>query len=159
MQSIMSDNIKIIVVAIISITLSGCGPTSTPFTYKQGTTIYKKQADFDDCKIKSFRVIPQALAQNVTPGTSSSGTTYCSGSGNNISCNTYGAYTTAPTVQTYDVNDRLRTNFIGQCMAGYGYVRVQLPFCTEAGGYDNRQPAPPLDRIKCVSRNSINLKN
>jgi hypothetical protein len=151
---------KISVTILAAIALSGCGTTSTTthLIYKQGTTIYKKQADLDECKIQSFREIPQALAQNVTAGSSSSGTTYCSGSGNNIVCNTYGAYTTAPTINTYDVNQRLRNNYMQQCLERKGYIRVTVPYCTDGGGYDNRQPAPPLNQIKCINRDILNLQ-
>ena len=138
----------------VALTLNGCATPdkTTNLLYKPGTTIYKKQADTDACRIQSFHIIPQALAQNVIPGSSSSGTTYCSGTGSNITCNTFGAYNDPPKIETYDVNQRLRNNYMSTCLAQKGYVNVTLPFCDDGGGYKNTDPAPPLKEIKCVSR-------
>jgi len=141
---------------ITSLLLAGCQTakqaTSISFYHKTGSTIYSKQGDWDNCKIQSFRVIPQAIGHSTTPGSYSPGSTFCSTNNGFTSCSTIGDSYEAPTITSYDMNSKLRNNFINQCMANKGYKNYLMDYCTNGGGYSNLNPAPPISQIQCLDR-------
>jgi hypothetical protein len=78
---------------------------------------------------EGVKEIPAAMGTYYNPGFQSPGTTYCSGSGGLISCNTAGGINVAPTVASYDANTGLRLEYVARCMTRRGYSLRKTPFC------------------------------
>jgi hypothetical protein len=138
----------------------GSGPKSVTLTYKQGSTIYTKQADVDACKISSFKAIPQVVGTSINGGSYSPSSTSCYTSNGYTSCSQLGGYYSPPTANSYDINGDLRKRYIDKCMREKGYEQIKLPFCqaNQVGGYDNRLPAPKLSAIACHIDNGMVIK-
>ena len=154
--------LRVVVVLCGLVALAGCRtmPADVAFYHKTGTTIFQKQAAYDQCKIQSFKEIPQAIGTRVTPGMSSPGTTYCNSYGyGSVTCNTYGGYNIPPRVDNYDMNAGLRERYMASCMYKSGYTLTVIPYCKgDEVGYSAVDPAPPLSRIQCIDRSSPTLQ-
>lgn len=116
-------------VPAFALLLVGCQTALPPSLYKPGTTFAQRQFAFDQCKIASFRDIPQNLATDVNPGYSSPGTLQCNTYGSYTSCQRVGAINIPASASTYDVNASIRERYISQCMASQGYQFIQVPVC------------------------------
>jgi hypothetical protein len=130
--------------------LIGCGPTTTAVLYKQGMTLSSKQKDYDACKIKSFKEIPQNIVTEFHPGKRRSGTVSCFNYGLSTQCNTVGGIDIPASTSSHDANEGIRERFIDGCLKAKGYKLVELRDC-EFGeeGYNTSEKAPPLSKIKC----------
>lgn len=139
------------IVMLAAAALAGCVTDGGPRTtiYKAGSTKSQRQADYDACKIQSFKSIPQTMATEVTPGYSSPGTAICNTYGTMTTCNTVGGFDVPATASSYDVNASLRGRFINSCLRAKGYVFYTKPACkTEAERQEAiRNPGPDA---KCI---------
>ena len=134
--------------------LTACAQ-STAFFYKPGTIQVSKQKDYDACKIKSFKEIPQNIVTTYNPGVDNPGTLSCYTIGATTQCNRVGALYIAPSTSSEDVNEGMRARFILDCMNKKGYVLLKMPICKIGEtGYNSRQKAPSLDKIKCLDSKS-----
>lgn len=138
--------------------LTACA-SSTPFYYKQGSMLGVRQKDYDACKIKSFKDIPQNIVTTYTPGVHDPGNVVCSTTGTFTNCQRIGGVDIPASSTSYDVNASLRARFITQCMADKGYQRLDMPTCAlGVDGYDTLQKTPALRDIKCISLTAPSLE-
>ena len=147
--------IKISPVLVAALALSGCAvqpAKETTLVHKTGSTIYSKQRDFDECKIASFRSIPQAIGHRTYGGSYDPGRTECVNINGSLSCRNIGAYYSPPQISNFDMNQRLRNDYVDRCIAAKGYKRYVKPYCDDDTGYSNREPAPPISKIACINR-------
>jgi len=113
------------------LTLSACLSTTTTSIFKPGTSIEQQQRDLDQCKIESFKTIPQTLQTDISGGYYNSGKLRChtDEKGNTI-CKRVGEYYQPPTATTIDRNDALRWRFVKGCLQQKGYSIVSnMPRC------------------------------
>lgn len=103
-----------------AVALAGCQPAVT--VEKVGVTPQRKQQDIDNCKIASFKQIPQAMGVGSTGGYSSPGTTYCNTIGTQVMCNTVGGVNVPTSTYSYDQNQDLRDRWIAGCLRNHGYI-------------------------------------
>ncbi|MER8882589.1 hypothetical protein [Mesorhizobium sp. M0816] len=121
---------KTLALAVSAVCLTACTSTQpAKFLYKPGVTIAGKQAAVDECRIASFRDIPQTMATDVKPGFNSPGTLQCNTFGGTTTCNRIGAINIPASANTYDVNAGLRDRFIEQCLQQNGFTITSIPLC------------------------------
>ncbi|GLS39743.1 hypothetical protein GCM10010869_53400 [Mesorhizobium tianshanense] len=101
--------------------LAGCQTGPTPIVFKPGVDLRSTVAAVDQCKIASFRDIPQSIATDYHPGYSNPGTVQCNTYGTVVSCNTIGAVNIPGSTTTYDVNQGLRDRYIVRCLEAKGF--------------------------------------
>ncbi|HEV2898831.1 MAG TPA: hypothetical protein VGX71_13545 [Pseudaminobacter sp.] len=139
---------------VILMAIAGCQTGPTLVTFKPGTTHPERQFAFDQCKIESLQVIPQAMATQTSGGYYNPGTVQCSTIGNYTSCNRVGAVNIPATSSTHDQNQQLRDRFLSRCLASRGYQLLERPICQSEAerqqAYSQPQPATP-DQVKCSS--------
>ncbi len=139
--------------------LTGCADT-TAFYYKKGMVLASKQKDYDACKIKSFKEIPQNIVTTYNPGVHNPGTLSCNTIGTYTSCNRVGALNIPASSSSQDANEGVRARFIAECMNNKGYILVDMPTCGLGDeGYNPLQKAPALNKIKCVDFDAPTLDN
>ncbi|MER8938734.1 hypothetical protein NKH82_04405 [Mesorhizobium sp. M0915] len=102
--------------------LSGCQTGPVPIVFKPGVDVGSTVAAMDQCKINSFREIPQSLATDVNPGYNNPGTIQCNTYGTMTTCNRVGAINIPASSTTYDVNGELRDRYIQRCLQGQGFT-------------------------------------
>jgi hypothetical protein len=57
-----------------AVMIAGCQTAPTPIIFKPGVDLNQTVAAVDQCKIDSFKEIPQSMATDIDPGYSSPGT-------------------------------------------------------------------------------------
>lgn len=82
-------------------------------------------AAIDECKIQSFKEIPQTIGTDVNPGYNNPGTLQCSTASHATSCYRVGAVNIPATTTTYDVNQELRDRYVTRCLEVSGF-KVKL---------------------------------
>lgn len=139
---------------LLVLLLSSCQTGPVPVAYKAGSTGPQRLNDYDQCKIASFREIPQSMATEYNPGYYNPGTVQCSTIGNTTSCNNVGAVNIPGSATSYDANGELRQRYIQRCMASKGYQFKLLPPCgsqeERTKAYNQPQPANSSE-FKCAS--------
>jgi len=149
---------KMLSCLLVAGALSGCAtvdqrPKTAVLWHKTGATIFTKQRALDQCKVASFRTIPQVMAHQSYGGSFDPGRTECNDLSGKMSCNTWGAHYSPPRIYSYDVNQRLRNELVAQCFIDKGYRPVRKRYCEDGlVGYSNKEPAPPLSKIVCLDR-------
>ena len=101
--------------------LSACQTDERFIVFKPGASDAQTQASIDQCRIASFREIPQTMATTITPGVSTPGTVQCNTYGTMTSCQSVGGLNIPARAETYDVNADLRDRYIAQCLRGKGF--------------------------------------
>ncbi|MET3521477.1 hypothetical protein [Mesorhizobium abyssinicae] len=101
--------------------IAGCQSGPTAIIYKPGVDLSSTVAAVDQCKIASFREIPQSIATEYHPGYNNPGTVQCNTIGTIVSCNTIGAVNIPGSTSTYDVNQGLRDRYITRCLEAKGF--------------------------------------
>jgi hypothetical protein len=101
--------------------LAGCQSGPSAIVFKPGVDLGTTQAAVDQCKIASFKEIPQSIATDYHPGYSNPGTVQCNGYGGVVSCQTIGAVNIPGSTTTYDVNEGLRDRYINRCLQSKGF--------------------------------------
>jgi hypothetical protein len=146
-------------VILMIFSLTACAEP-TAFYYKKSMVLATKQKDYDACKIKSFKQIPQNIITTYHPGVHNPGTLSCNTIGTYTSCNRVGALDIPASSSSRDANEGMRARFIEECMTGKGYSLVEVPMCSlSEQGYNPLQPAPSLDKIKCLDSDAPTLDN
>lgn len=110
--------------------LSSCAPQISTVFVKKNSSRAQVQRDFDACKIKSFREIPQNIVSTYHPGVNNPGTLSCNTIGSYTSCNRIGALYIPPSEDHEDVNAGLRDRYMINCMSKKGYDAVDVPVCS-----------------------------
>lgn len=114
-----------------AVTLVGC-QTIQPVRYLHkpgGVSVAEKQLAVDECRIASFREIPQTMATQVTPGYSTPGSLQCHTIGGTTNCYNIGGVNVPPTATTYDVNAELRDRYLDRCLQAKGFSISLIPVC------------------------------
>ncbi|WJI80807.1 MULTISPECIES: hypothetical protein [unclassified Mesorhizobium] len=106
---------------LAALAITGCQSAPAYIVYKPGVDLNTTQAAKDQCKIDSFKEIPQSLATDVNPGYSNPGTIQCNTYGTMTTCNRVGAVNIPASSTTYDVNDGLRDRYITRCLEAKGF--------------------------------------
>ncbi|MBZ9683126.1 hypothetical protein LB531_20930 [Mesorhizobium sp. CO1-1-2] len=101
--------------------VAGCQTGPVPIIYKPGADLNSTLAATDQCKIDSFKEIPQSIATDYHPGYSNPGTVQCNTYGTMTTCNRVGAVDIPASSNTYDVNASLRDRYIQRCLEGKGF--------------------------------------
>ncbi|TIM13649.1 MAG: hypothetical protein E5Y67_16235 [Mesorhizobium sp.] len=107
--------------ALVVLAVAGCQSTPAYVVFKPGVDLNSTQTATDQCKINSFREIPQSLATDVNPGYNNPGTIQCNTYGTMTTCNRVGAINIPASSTTYDVNSELRDRYIVRCLEGKGF--------------------------------------
>jgi len=102
---------------------------STLSAYRAGSTFGSRQADYDQCKIASWREIQQASATNVSGGYYDPGRVQCSTFYGTTTCQRIGGINIPARTSTSDENEGLRDRYIKRCMQSKGYMLLNLPVC------------------------------
>lgn len=111
--------------------LAGCQSSSHAIIFKPGVNMPATVAAADQCKIASFKDIPQSMATQINPGVHTSGTMYCNTIGQITSCNEVGGLNIPATATTYDVNQELRDRYLARCLQAQGFtVEMNGRTCT-----------------------------
>lgn len=158
MSALSLEKVKPLLCTLLAVALTGCAtvdkrPKSAVLWHKTGSTIEMKQRDKDQCRVASLRSIPQVMVQDFYGGSFDPGHVDCDDLGGKTSCQIRGSYYSPPKIYNYDVNQRLRNQFVEHCFKGKGYKPVVKPYCDdEVAGYSNKEPAPPLSKIVCLDR-------
>lgn len=137
--------------------LSACGLATTTALFKPNTPPAVKQADLDQCKIASFRAIPQAYTTDYVGGYYNPGYTDCSRSRHgNYYCSQYGGYYAPPVAFTEDMNASLRWRFVESCLRKKGYyILYNKPPC--GNGADRARALRAKTPADLVCNPDINL--
>ncbi|WP_217568797.1 hypothetical protein [Mesorhizobium sp. GbtcB19] len=116
---------------LIGLALTACTTANQQYRYlsKPGVTAPGIQAALDQCRIASFKEIPQTMATDIKPGLNIPGTIDCHTYGSTTSCNQSGGVNIPATAQTYDVNGSLRERYMEKCMRNAGFTITMLPLC------------------------------
>lgn len=122
---------KVRVVLLVGLSLAACTTANQQITYlsKPGVDGPGTQAAMDQCRIASFKEIPQAMVTDVQSGLNIPGTVHCNTFGSTTTCNQSGGVNIPATAQTYDANDSLRNRFLEKCMRNAGFTVTMLPLC------------------------------
>lgn len=104
-----------------ALAIAGCQSTPAYVVFKPGVDLNSTQTATDQCKIASFREIPQSLATQINPGYNNPGTIQCNTYGTMTTCNRVGAINIPASSTTYDVNAELRDRYIVRCLEGQGF--------------------------------------
>jgi len=153
---------KKIIVCIFCFILTGCQSIGqAKLIHKTGSSSTERIIAYDQCKIASFREIPQNLATQTEGGYYNPGTVQCTNIGGFVNCNTIGQVNIPATTITYDVNTKLRNRYIERCLSAKSFSIIELPLCkttAEKAAYlarrDN-QPQPPANEISCAAGEAI----
>ncbi|TIT23912.1 MAG: hypothetical protein E5W70_05920 [Mesorhizobium sp.] len=104
-----------------ALAIAGCQSTPAYVVFKPGVDLNSTQAATDQCKIASFKEIPQSIATDYHPGYNNPGTVQCNTYGTIVSCNTIGAVNIPASTTSYDVNAELRDRYVTRCLEGQGF--------------------------------------
>ncbi|RWN94736.1 hypothetical protein [Mesorhizobium sp.] len=102
--------------------IAGCQTGPAPIIFKPGVDLNSTVVALDQCKIDSFKEIPQSLATDVRPGYNNPGTIQCNTYGTMVTCNRIGAVNIPASSTTYDVNGELRDRYIVRCLQSNGFT-------------------------------------
>ncbi|KAA6405927.1 hypothetical protein DPQ22_01840 [Candidatus Tokpelaia sp.] len=117
---------SIIFIILSAAALTACGTPTTTALFKPHTTTTAKQMDLDQCKIASFRAIPQAYTTNYVGGFYDPGDIDCyrsrrHGRHERIYCDRLGGFYMPPASYTEDLNAPIRWRFVSACLRKKGY--------------------------------------
>jgi hypothetical protein len=129
------------IVAAVAV-VAGCQTGPVPSAFKPGSTWSQRQADYDQCKMASFKEIPQAMATQIDPGVYTPGSVQCTTIGSSTSCSQVGGLNIPATATTYDANGGLRDRYVARCMQAKGYSILQLPICPTAEARQKAMSTP-----------------
>ncbi|RWP30298.1 hypothetical protein [Mesorhizobium sp.] len=104
-----------------ALAIAGCQSTPAYIVFKPGVDLNTTQTAKDECKIASFKEIPQSIATDYHPGYNNPGTVQCNTIGTIVSCNTIGAVNIPGSTTTYDVNQDLRDRYMVRCLESKGF--------------------------------------
>lgn len=127
--------LNLVIFAVLAGLLSACGLPATTALFKPHTPPAVKQADLDQCKIASFKAIPQAVTTSYVGGYYDPGDIECSRSrsGRHTYCNRIGGYYSPPVAYAEDVNESIRWRYVSACMQKKGYyILYNKPICLNA---------------------------
>lgn len=116
----------------VSLFVAGCSSEPVMVVFKPGVSLDQSVAATDECRIASFREIPQAMATQVSGGYYNPGTVQCNTIGKSTFCNRVGAVNIPASSSTYDANGALRDRYITRCLQAKGFTVKQSRPC--AGG-------------------------
>lgn len=129
--------------------ISACGIGNVAL-YKPNTPLAVKQADLDQCKMASFRSIPQAYTTNYVGGYYEPGDYSCRQTRHNKTrCKNVGGYYSPPVSYTEDMNAAMRWRFVSSCLARKGYRVLNLPPCMSSAERARAQNAKRLSDFSC----------
>ncbi len=131
--------------------LSACQSGPQPTLYKAGSLPAERQEAYDQCKIRSFREIPQALVTEITPGYHDPGDILCDTDGPFTTCRAVGVIDIPATRKTRDANEGLRRRFVERCLADQGYQVLQLPLCPKAEDRRRLLTMPQPERASAMT--------
>lgn len=102
--------------------VAGCQTSSHAIIFKPGVNMPATVAAVDQCKIASFKEIPQSMATHVDPGVHTEGTMYCHTIGQLTTCNEIGGVNIPASSTTYDVNQDIRDRYVVRCLQAKGFT-------------------------------------
>lgn len=118
--------------------------------FRSGVTFAQKQRDYDQCKIASFKEIPQAVTAQSVGGLYIPGTLQCRSSYGMTTCNNVGEVNIPSQTVAVDNNGGIRGRYIESCLRSKGYVMLTRPMCkTDAERAKARRATTP-DQFTCV---------
>jgi hypothetical protein len=121
---------KRIFFASFAVLTAGCQTGPSAIVFKPGVDLDATVAAVDQCKIASFKEIPQSIATDYHPGYNNPGTVQCNSYGTVVSCQNVGAVNIPASTTTYDVNQGLRDRYMSRCLEGQGFqVKVDGRAC------------------------------
>jgi hypothetical protein len=121
------------IVFVAAAVIAGCQSGPQFVVYKPGVNIPSTVTAVDQCRIASFKEIPQSLATDINPGYNNPGTIQCNTFGTVVTCNRIGAINIPPSSTTYDVNADLRIRYIARCLEAKGFaVKTDGRACASA---------------------------
>jgi len=113
---------SVIFIILSAVALTACGTPTTTALFKPHTPPVVKQADLDQCKIASFRAIPQAYTTNYVGGFYDPGDIDCyRGRRGRIYCDRLGGFYMPPASYTEDLNAPIRWRYVSACLRKKGY--------------------------------------
>lgn len=117
---------------LAGLSVAACTTANQQVRYvaKPGVNLAGTQAALDQCRIASFKEIPQTMATDVQPGVSIPGRINCNTIGSLTTCTQAGGLDIPATAQTYDVNGPLRDRFMESACATQA---SRSPCCRSAG--------------------------
>ena len=125
--SVSSSIMRQAAITSLILVLVGCAPAHTRLMiHKTGSRQADRVMAHDNCKIASFKEIPQTQGIATQGGYSNPGTVRCTTNFGVTNCNTVGAVNIPTTTSSYNVNQDLRTRFITRCLAEKGFSVVPL---------------------------------
>ena len=146
------------VILALVLVLAGCASLYGPIfvVHKTGSTAAQRQQALDECKIESFKSIPQAFVTDVTPGMRTPGHLECRDTANHSDCFFVDGMDFPPTVTTRDANEDLRNRYVARCLGSKGYEMISKPICDAQQDIDlyrsNADNQPDANKIKCVPK-------
>lgn len=146
-----------ILLRVLPLLIVAACQSSGPIQYlhKPGVGLAGKQAALDQCKIASFREVPQTLATETTGGYYNPGTVQCSSVNGLTTCNTVGAVNIPATSSTYDTNAALRGRYINRCLRAKGFSITVLQPCQGDAAKKAARLAEAEGRIPACSLGSM----
>jgi len=148
---------KMLFVGAVVLILTGCiTPVATTALFNPGVTVAKKQRDLDQCKIASFRQVPQTVVSHVSGGYYHAGDVRCrertgdKDKGKGVYCERVGQVYIPPSTTMRDVNANLRWRFVRGCLEDKGYrVVEQLRGCLDAAERQRALAARSVADLVC----------
>ena len=140
----------------LGLILVGCASSveTRYMIHQTGSRLSDRAKAHDDCKIASFKEIPQTQGVATIRGYSSPGTLHCNTIGAVTSCNRIGAVNIPSQTSSYDVNGKLRKRYMDRCLNEKGFSVIPLTAkCRSrediAGVVADRNSQRPADKIHC----------
>lgn len=142
---------KILCLSITGFLLAACGTMSTTALFKPGATTTQKQRDLDQCKIASFRAIPQEFTTTTSGGFYQPGDMSCRTHRNGrVECYRVGGMYVPPSSFTVDQNGSLRWRFVQGCLQKKGYNIINnLRPCANAADRQRAMNARNMSDMVC----------
>ena len=132
----------------LAVLLAGCGPI--PVYHKAGVSLREYRDDVLACQVAALRDAPVATQIRRDPARYIPARRICDAAGN---CTYEGGYWIPGEVYSVDVNESLRRELNGRCLAAEGYDRHELPRCPpEMSTVLPAETLPPLSSRTCVRR-------
>lgn len=142
------------ILSVLALLVVAACTSSQPikYLYKPGISGAGKQMALDQCRISSFKEIPQTVVSETRGGYYNPGNLQCSSIGGITNCYRVGAVNIPPTTETYDVNAELRGRYIDQCLRGKGFSVTPLMQCKTSAEKKAAADAEARGEIpKCAS--------
>ncbi len=135
--------------------LSACqtgGDSGGVMLFKPNNKASEKQADLDQCKIESFRSIPQVMGTQSTAGWQGPASVQCHRNGNATTCDEIPGLSVPARQYSVDVNAGLRFRYVEQCMRRKGYATIHgLPMCSSEKARQATRSARRAQDVKCIA--------